>query len=87
MMSFSVIPPTPWWITLTRTSECWIFESSEIAASTDPTTSPLSTRFRSWTAPSCSCVKSVSSVTPTVGRIANCSRRRRSPRSCARWRA
>ena len=63
-MSFSVIPPTPWWITFTRTSGCWIFESSEIAASTEPTTSPLSTRFRSWTAPSCSASNSVSSVTP-----------------------
>ena len=35
-MSFSVIPPTPSWITLTRTSACWIFWSSEIAASTEP---------------------------------------------------
>ena len=25
MMSPSVIPPTPWWITETRTSGCWIF--------------------------------------------------------------
>ena len=24
MMSFSVMPPTPWWMTLTRTSGCWI---------------------------------------------------------------
>ena len=56
-MSFSVIPPTPWWMTLTRTSACWIFDSSEIAASTEPTTSPLSTRLRSWIAPSWSCLE------------------------------
>ena len=29
--SFSVIPPTPWWTTLTRTSGCLIFWSSETA--------------------------------------------------------
>ncbi len=88
MMSFSVIPPTPWWITFTRTSGCWILASSEIAASTEPTTSPLRTRFRSWTAPSCMRVKSVSRETPAAfARCASCSRRRRSPRDCASWRA
>ena len=64
MMSPSVIPPTPWWITETRTSGCWIFASSETAASTEPTTSPLSTRFRSWTAPSWIAAKRFSSVGP-----------------------
>ena len=83
-MSFSVIPPTPWWITCTRTSECWIFCSSETAASTEPTTSPLSTRFRSLTSPDCICSKRFSSERP-VGRCeASCSRRRRSPRTFAR---
>ena len=38
-------------MTLTRTSGCLIFPSSETAASTDPTTSPFRTRFRSWIAP------------------------------------
>src|SRR6185312_17557533 len=51
LMSFSVIPPTPWWITFTRTSGCWIFCTSETTASTDPSTSPLTTRFRSCTSP------------------------------------
>ena len=50
MTSFSVIPPTPEWMTVTRTSVCWIFWSSDSAASTEPTTSPLTMRFRSWTA-------------------------------------
>ncbi len=83
LMSFSLIPPTPWWMTLTRTSGCWIFCSSETAASTEPCTSPLSTRFRSWTAPACSCVKSCSSDGPAFAAVASCSRRRRSPRTCA----
>ena len=59
LTSFSVIPPTPVWITLTRTSECSIFASSPTIASTEPCTSPLRTRFRSATPPACICAKSV----------------------------
>ena len=83
MTSLSVIPPTPWWITLTRTSGWSIFASSEMAASTEPPTSPLRIRFRSWTAPACSCEKSVSSETPPFERCASCSARSRWPRRCA----
>src|ERR1051325_6621233 len=66
LTSFSVIPPTPVWITLTRTSGCWILPSSETIASTDPCTSPLMTMFRSWTPPACICSNSLSSETPPV---------------------
>src|SRR5918995_903472 len=83
MMSPSVIGPTPWWITLTRTSGCSILASSETAASTEPPTSPLRIRFRSWTAPSCSWEKRVSSETPPFERCASCSVRSRWPRRCA----
>ena len=47
LMSFSVIPPTPVWMTLTRTSGWSIFWSSQTIASTEPWTSPLRTMFRS----------------------------------------
>ena len=66
LTSFSVIPPTPVWMTLTRTSGCWIFPSSETIASTEPCTSPLMTMFRSWTPPACICSKSLSSETPPL---------------------
>ena len=56
-------------------------------ASTEPPTSPLRTMFRSWTAPSCSCEKSVSSETPPFERCASCSVRSRWPRRCASCRA
>ena len=87
MTSFSVIPPTPWWMTLTRTSGCWILASSPTPASTEPWTSPLRTRLRSLTSPACSCSKRSSSETPPSTRDASCSRRSRSPRFCARSRA
>src|ERR671936_228599 len=51
-------------MTLTRTSECWILFSSLTTASTEPTTSPLTTRFRSWTAPACICANRPSSEIP-----------------------
>ena len=41
MTSFSVIPPAAEWMTVTRTSVCSIFWSSESAASTEPATSRL----------------------------------------------
>ena len=63
LTSFSVIPPTVW-MTLTRTSGCWILPSSPRSASTEPWTSPLRTMFRSCTPPACICSKSVSSDTP-----------------------
>ena len=87
LMSFSVIPPTPEWMTFTRTSACWILASSLTIASTEPCTSPLTTMFRSWTSPAWRCSNRFSSVMPDVGRVANCSRRRRSARFCARSRA
>ena len=68
LTSFSVIPPTPVWITLTRTSGCWIFPSSPTSASTEPWTSPLRTMLSSCTAPACICSKSVSSETTADGR-------------------
>ena len=48
-------------MTLTRTSGCSIFASSETAASTEPPTSPLRIRLRSRTAPACRSSNSVSS--------------------------
>src|SRR3954467_11287117 len=80
LTSFSVIPPTPVWITLTRTSECWILPSSPSRASTDPWTSALRTMLRSWTTPSCIWLKRLSSETPRLERCASCSRRSRSAR-------
>ena len=81
------MPPTPVWMTLTRTSGCWIFASSETIASTEPCTSPLMTMFRSWTPPACICAKSLSSETPPLRCFASASRRSRSPRCCASSRA
>src|SRR5207245_2279590 len=60
LTSFSVIAPTPVWMTLTRTSGCWILPSSETIASTEPWRPPSRTLFRSWTAPVCSWLHSAS---------------------------
>src|SRR3954451_19128347 len=87
LTSFSVMPPTPCKTTFTRTSSCLIFCSSETAASTEPTTSPLRIRFRSCTPPRPSCSKTSSRETEDALRCANCSRRSRSPRVCATSRA
>ena len=84
-MSFSVMPPTPWWMTLTRTSGCWIFASSQTAASTEPCDVALEDEVEVLRpAPACICSKRFSSETPACARCASCSRRSRSPRSCAR---
>ena len=40
MTSLSVMPPTPVWMTFTRTSGCWIFCSSLTDASTEPSRRP-----------------------------------------------
>ena len=66
LTSFSVMPPTPVWMTLTRTSGCSIFCSSPTIASTEPCTSPLRTMLRSATPPACSCSNSFSSETPRL---------------------
>src|ERR671934_230047 len=87
LTSFSEIAPTPVWMTFTRTSGCWIFWSSDTAASTEPSTSPFTTRFRSWTPPACIWSKSVSRVGPVFACCASCSRRSRSPRTFASRRA
>ena len=83
MTSFSVIPPAAEWMTLTRTSGCSIFWSSETAASTEPPTSALSDEVEvldalaPWTRSN--------SASSEIGfdRCASCSRRSRSPRACA----
>ena len=88
--SFSVIPPTPVWMTLTRTSACWIFWISPRSASTEPWTSPFKTMLRSCTSPAWRSSCSVSSETRRRGRCASCSRRSRSARTFARcfaWRS
>src|SRR6266852_3839008 len=70
MMSLSLMPPTPWWTTLTRTSGCWIFASSLTIASTEPCTSPLITRLRSRTSPAWSASNRFSSEMPAGRRRA-----------------
>ena len=87
MTSFSVIPPTPGVDDVDAHLGVLDLPSSPTSASTEPCTSPLRTRLRSWTAPSCICAKSVSSETPPLRRCASCSRRSRSARFCARSRA
>ena len=75
MTSFSVIPPTPCVDDVhAHLGVLDLLRARETAASTEPSTSPLRTRLRSWTAPSCICEKSVSSETPRFGRCASCSR-------------
>src|SRR5919202_866824 len=66
LTSFSVMPPTPVWMTLTRTSACWIFCSSPTIASTEPWTSPLRTMLSSCTRPACICSNSFSRETPRL---------------------
>ena len=72
LTSFSVMPPTPVWMTLTRTSGCSILASSPTIASTEPCTSALRTMLRSATAPACSCSNRFSSETPRLARFASC---------------
>ena len=52
MTSDSAMPPTPVRMTRTETSECLIFSTSPIAASTEPCTSALMTRLSSRAPPS-----------------------------------
>ena len=50
--SFSVIPPTPRWMTWIRTSSCGNFSRASTIASSDPWTSALITRFNTGSSPS-----------------------------------
>ena len=86
MTSDSAMPPTPVRMTRTETSECLIFSTSPIAASTEPCTSALMTRLSSRAPPSLICENSCSSETD-FWRRASCSSRRRWARCCASWRA
>ena len=61
--------------------------TEETIASTDPTTSPLTTMLRSATSPLCICSNRFSREAPVGRRVASCSRRSRSVRRCARSRA
>ena len=62
MTSLSVMPPTPVWMTFTpHLGVLDLLQLATRAASTEPSTSPLTTRFSSWTWPSCRRSKTSSS--------------------------
>ena len=84
--SDSVMPPTPRWMMLTATSSCGSFAISSSTASTEPETSPLSTRLSSLTWPSWARRKTSSSEILRPERRASASVLRRLERSLASWR-
>ena len=87
MMSDSVMPPTPESTTWTWTSDCGSLAISSSNASSEPETSALSTRLRSWSTPPRASSKIVSSDRVRCERRACASLLSRNPRSLASWRA
>src|SRR5215217_2094528 len=87
LMSDSVMPPTPERTTCTCTSDCGSLAISSSNASSEPETSALRTRLRSWISPPRAWSKMVSSDTFLPDRRACASLLRRKPRSFASWRA